>query len=488
MPAGPSLRLAGLRVALVFPDFLEQQLASYADNTRFLGNVPPLSLAYVAGALEAEGAQVLLVDCIALGIHVDEAVRRVAAWRPDYVGFTLATVDWAGSLRWIETFQQRLGVPVIVGGIHMECYPAETLTHACIALGFIGHADAGLAEVLAAHHAGQPLDPLPGAVFRRDDGSVQVNPPVPRPRADDLMPRPARHLLPLDRYFSIVSTEHRYTAAMSNYGCPFGCTFCILRNERMRQRSATSIVDEMEACHHDLGIKEIDYYDPVFTMRRDRVFQVCDEVVRRGLHKRVIWSVRARPDTVDPQMLDAMWKAGCRRVFYGLESGSEVIRRRVVKRMCSNEEISSVLQATHDRGFEVLAFVMIGNPGETADTVRQTQEMLLSGSIDLIQVASLFPLPKTPIYQDLIDRTGRDPWRELVLHGTDIHPLQRLDTALDDDEIRRLVARTYMRFYYRPAFVRFALRRARNPAQLKRGAAAASGIAQSWARRVLDRG
>ena len=222
MSRDPAHRLAGLRVALVFPDFLEQQLASYQDNGRFLGKVPPLSLAYVAGALEAAGAEVLLVDCIALGLHVDEAAGRVKAWRPDYVGFTLATVDWAGSLRWIQVFHERVGAPVIVGGIHMECYPAETLTHPCIALGFVGHADAGLVELLAAHHAGEPLDALPGAVFRRDDGSVQVNPPVPRPRGDDEMPRPARHLLPLDRYYSIVSTEHRYTAAMSNFGCPFG--------------------------------------------------------------------------------------------------------------------------------------------------------------------------------------------------------------------------------------------------------------------------
>ena len=253
----------------------------------------------------------------------------------------------------------------------------------------------------------------------------------------------------------------------------------------MRQRSAGSIVDEMEACHYDLGMREIDFYDPVFTMRRDRVHAVCDELVRRGLHQRLVWSVRARPDTVDPAMLDAMWRAGCRRVFYGLESGSEDIRRRVVKRMCSNEEITAVLAATRDRGFEVLAFVMIGNPGETPDTVRQTQELLLSGSIDLIQVASLFPLPKTPIYNDLVARSGRDAWRDLVLHGTDIQPVERLDTALDDDEIRRMVARTYMRFYYRPAFVRFALGRARHPAQLRRGAEAATGIARSWVSRML---
>ncbi|MCB9777271.1 MAG: B12-binding domain-containing radical SAM protein [Alphaproteobacteria bacterium] len=481
--AGKSSKLAGMRIALVFPDFLEQQLASYQDTARYLGKVPPLSLLYVAGALEAEGATVLVVDCIAANIGVEEAARRVAAWGPDYVGFTLATVDWAGSLRWAQTFKDRLGVPIIVGGIHMECYPAETLTHECIDLGFIGHADAGVADVLVAHHAGRSLDGLPGAVFRRDDGTVQVNEPVPRPRSGDDMPGPARHLTDLDAYFSIVSTEHRYSSAMSNFGCPFGCTFCILRNDKLRQRSALSVVDEMERAHYELGIREMDYFDPVFTMRRDRVHAISEEIIRRGLHKKVAWSVRARPDTVDEDMLAAMWKAGARRIFYGLESGDEALRRRVTKRMCSNERMSQVLRATHDQGFEVLAFVMIGNPGETEQTVAATRDLLLDNPIDLLQISSLFPLPKTPIYQELVARTGRDSWKDHVLHGTPVLPVERLDTDLDDARIRQLTAETYMRFYYRPRFLRFALGRARRPAQLRRGVVAAAGIASSWAQR-----
>lgn len=474
------MRLAGLRVALVFPDFLEVDLASYQDNGRFLGTVPPLSLAYVASALEAEGAEVLLLDCPALRIGREAAATRVAEWGADYVGFTLTTVDWAGSLRWMQTLHERVGAPILVGGIHMECYPAETLQHACIAVGYVGHADAGLAELLKAHHAGQALDDLDGAVFRRDDGTVQVNPARKRPRTDDEMPRPARHLLPLDAYFSIVSTEHRYTAAMSNFGCPFGCSFCILRGEPLRQRSAISIVDEMEHCHSDHGISEIDFYDPVFTMRKDRVHAVCHELTRRGLHKKIVWSVRARPDTVDRTSLDAMYRAGCRRIYYGIESGSEAIRRRVTKRMCTNEQMLQVLEQTRARGFEVLAFVMIGNPGETEATVRETQRLLRDGAIDLVQVASLFPLPKTPVYQALCDASGQDPWRDHVLHGASIHPVSRPDTELDDARIRRLVASTYIRFYYRPSFLRFALQRARHPVHLRRGLDAAKGIATSF--------
>jgi hypothetical protein len=105
----------------------------------------------------------------------------------------------------------------------------------------------------------------------------------------------------------------------------------------------------------------------------------------------------------------------------------------------------------------------------------------------LIQVASLFPLPNTPIYEEIVKLTGKDSWREHILHGTSIHPITRLDTDLDDAEIRHLVTRIYVGFYFRPSFARYALRRLRNPAQGRHGISAAMGIADNYVREHLKR-
>ncbi len=472
-------RLSGLRVALVFPVFIDVELASYQDNAKYLGAIPPISLGYVAAVLEGAGAEVLLLDCPTLGMRLDRAIEVVRAFQPDYVGFTLATVDWLSSLTWMQGFKDALGVPIVVGGIHMECYPRETMTHDCIDIGLVGHADQGLVELLALHQEGGDLNTVPGACFRDVDGEVVLVPEAKRPRTDELMPFPARHLWPTEKHFSIVSTEKYFTAAMSNFGCPYRCEFCILRGDALRQRSAMSVVDEMEFCHRELGINEMDFFDPVFTMRRDRVFQICDEVKRRGLD-RMVWSIRARTDAVDEEMLDALWDAGCRRIFYGIESGSNEILKRVDKRQTSTEHIKHAIVATKKRGFEVLAFVMIGNPLETEVTVGMTRRLLKELPIDLVQIASLFPLPKTPIYEELMRMSGRDPWRDHILHGTPMKPTMRLDTTLDDETIRHLVTQTYMSFYFRPSFAKFALGRIKQPAQLKRGLEAAFGITKTF--------
>ena len=477
-PSGDS-RLAGLRVALVFPVFIDVELASYQDNAKYLGSIPPLSLGYVAAVLEAAGAEVLLLDCPTLGMRIERAIEVVRAFRADYVGFTLATVDWLSSLKWMSGFHEQLGVPIVVGGIHMECYPLETMTHDCISVGLVGHADQGLIELLETHHRGGDLSTIPGACFRDADGEVVLVPEGKRPRTDDGMPFPARHLWPTDKHFSIVSTETYFTAAMSNFGCPYRCEFCILRGDALRQRSATSVVDEMEYCYHELGIREMDFFDPVFTMRRDRTFQICEDIKRRGLDD-MVWSIRARTDAIDEEILDALWAAGCRRIFYGIESGANEILKRVDKRQTSTDHIRHNIIATKQRGFEVLAFVMIGNPLETTTTVGMTRRMLKELPIDLVQIASLFPLPKTPIYEQIMEITGNDPWREHILHGTPMKPTLRLDTPLDDEQIRHLVTQTYMSFYFRPSFARFALSRIKQPAQLRRGLEAALGITRTF--------
>ncbi len=473
-------RLAGLRVALVFPTFLDVELASHQDNARFLGAIPPLTLGYVASALTRDGADVLLLDCPTLGIRLPEAIERVRAFAPHYVGFTLATVDWLSSLAWMQGFHAALDAKILVGGIHMECYPKETLTHECIHLGLVGHADVALTDLLVADQEGGDLRQVPGAVFRDNEGGVVVVPEAPRPKTDEGMPFPARELWPVEKHFSIVSTRHHFTAAMSNFGCPFRCEFCILRGDAVRQRSAESIVDEMEVCYHEFGIREVDFFDPVFTIKPARVHAICDELDRRGLSKDMIWSIRARTDALDVALLDRIWASGCRRVCYGIESGSNQVLRRVDKRMVSTDHISEVIRATKARGYEVLAFVMIGNPLEDRHTVAMTRRLLTSLPIDLVQVASLFPLPKTPIYNEIMARTGVDYWREHILHGTPMQPIVRLDTELGDEEIGQLVTEMYMHFYFRPRFAKFALGRLREPAQLRRGLEAAAGISRSF--------
>lgn len=488
MGAAFAQKLAGVKIALIFPTFTDVELASYADNARLLGAIPHLGLGYVASELIRYGADVILLDCMTLGMSVQEAIEKTREFGADYAGFSLTTVDWACSLIWMKAFKAALDIQILVGGVHMDCYPTETLSHSCIDLGYIGYADLGLVTLLEAHLAQAPLDEIPGAVYRREDGSVQVNANDTKSREADSMAIPARHLMPYQSHFSIVSTRKYFTAAMSNFGCPFGCEFCILANNTVRWRSAKSVVDEMELCHYDFGIREMDFFDPVFSLRKERLLAICDEIRRRGLHRKMIWSVRARTDVMDDIALDAMWQAGCRRIFYGIESGSQAILERIGKVQKTTEDMAKTIIKTKRRGFETLAFVMIGNPLETPETVRMTRDMLMDLPIDFVQISHLFPLPNTPLYNDIVAQTGVDTWRNHILEGAPSKPYALLDTALTSEDIEKMVTQLYTDFYFRPRFAKLALKRLRYPEVIKRGMVAAYSISSNRAKDVIRRG
>ena len=120
------------------------------------------------------------------------------------------------------------------------------------------------------------------------------------------------------------------TTVMSSRGCPFACEFCsnVVFGSSYRERSPSSVVDEVEEALA-LGYDRIAFADDVFTMRRERVIAVCDEIERRGL--RFAWECLARVDGIDRATAEAMRRAGCRTVFFGIESGSDPILRLMRK-------------------------------------------------------------------------------------------------------------------------------------------------------------
>ncbi len=124
--------LDGLRICLVFPNVALERTAALAQNVHALGAIQPLSLLYVAGILEEAGASVSFIDATARGLSLEETSGFIEAFRPDVVGWTLATLDFSFSLDWIRTIRQHVDVPVLVGGIHLSHYPRETLTHIAI--------------------------------------------------------------------------------------------------------------------------------------------------------------------------------------------------------------------------------------------------------------------------------------------------------------------------------------------------------------------
>lgn len=448
-----------MKVAFVFAPYRHKK---FSENLRVVdddfGVFPPINLAWAAAMAEEAGHRVLIVDAKAERLSLDAAVSRLRGFGPDVVGFYFSTYMFHETLAWARGIRAALRVPVLAGGVNVDLYPAETMAHREIDLALAGQAHESLPRLLAAVEAGREPAGVPGACYRVG-GEVVLVPPDRRKRAFAKYPMPARHLLPNHRYYSITSQLRNFTIMMTAMGCHQHCTFCPIARIPYQLRPVEAVLDEMEDCVRRFGVREIDIFDADFPAPRKRTEAICRGILDRGL--RVEWSCRACVDSLDRDLLRTMADAGCRKVYIGIETPSRERLRTMGKRL-DTSRTREVVRDAKDAGIRPLGFFMLGVPGETRDSVRETIRYSLSLGLDYAQFMRTIAKPGTDLHDAVVRETGSDPWREWVLGRRGEERLPTPWTELDDREVEFWARMAYLAFYYRPGYIARAVSRFRS--------------------------
>jgi anaerobic magnesium-protoporphyrin IX monomethyl ester cyclase len=226
----------------------------------------------------------------------------------------------------------------------------------------------------------------------------------------DRVPFPARDLLPNQQYIEYTKKKYGYsiTTVMSTRGCPFRCEFCsnVVFGGSFRKRSPANVVDEVEQALH-LGYERISFSDDVFTMHKERVIAICHEIRHRGLDFR--WECLGRVDAMDLETASEMRLAGCTRIYFGIESGSDEILERMNKKITTDQALRAV-DAARRAGLQVGAFFILCYPGDTDDTVLKTLHFATRLPLDYLGLSMPYPLPGTELYNRTRDQITR-AWR-----------------------------------------------------------------------------
>ncbi len=477
-----------MRVLLVNPTaFFEVMGSNPAALEESREHSPPLGLLLLAGYLEAHtDHQVIVLDTQAEDLAFEAIASRVREARPDVVGITTMTQTLLDALRMVEIVRATApAATVVLGGPHVHLYPDETIRLPGIDFLVLGEGEIVFKELLDRIQDHEALRTIPGLVFKRGDEVVSTGRPALIEDLDAL-PFPARHLTDVSRYGSVLAPRSPATTMFTSRGCPFGCSFCDRPHlgKRFRARSAASVVDEMERCI-GLGIHEFLVYDDTFTVKRQRVVEVCDEILRRGLD--VGYDVRARVDTVDADLLRLMARSGCRGIHYGVEAGTEKILK-VLRKGIDLRRAREIFGETRRAGIATLAYFMIGSPTETREDIRETFRVARDLDPDFLHLTILTPFPGTEIYGTGLE-TGVIPseaWQEFAArphlgfvppHWGEVLPLE---------ELNALLLEGYRGFYRRPRYLLRRVLAVRSPGELARKARA--GIRILTMRSKLDRG
>ena len=224
----------------------------------------------------------------------------------------------------------------------------------------------------------------------------------------DILPLPARELLPNQEYIHSGKKQYGYsiTTVMSTRGCPFHCDFCsnVVFGGSYRERSPQNVVDEIENAL-SLGYDRISFADDVFTKKKERVLKICNEINKRGLH--FLWECLGRVDSIDYPTALEMKKAGCFRIFFGIESGNENILK-LMKKEITIEQARMAVDAASRAEIQVGAFFIIFYPGETQQTILDTLRFSASLPLDYLGLTLPYFLPGTALFDRLAGFSEND--------------------------------------------------------------------------------
>jgi anaerobic magnesium-protoporphyrin IX monomethyl ester cyclase len=454
-----------MKIALIHCPFGHR---AFSENLKVVDEefclAPPIILAYVAAILEKAGHKVIIIDANALRLTKEQTLKILRSFSPDAIGFRADSYWFHRVVEWANYLKTELKVKIIIGGINVTLYPKESLSYFCFDYGIAGEAIESLPQLISALEKEEEVNGIRGLVYR-ENGDVVVNPPSERLVDFNTYPFPARHLLPNHLYYSFTSQLKNYTVMLTSTGCPFHCSFCAISHLPYRERAPQNIADEIEECYRKYGVREIDFFDATFFINKRRSMEICEEIMRRKI--KIEWSCRSRVDVVDEDILRAASLAGCRKIYYGIESSSEEVLKKINKQI-GHAQIIRAINATHKYNIDTLGFFMIGNPSDTKESILSSIAFAKKLDLDFIQVCRMIAKPDTELHSRLIKAHGTDYWREYILGRREEMRLPALWSTLPEDEIEKYVRKFYRDFYFRPSYIFKRLRKVKSPEELAR--------------------
>lgn len=386
-------------VTLVYPYFRPSN-----DNSIF--RFPPLGLGYIASYLKKQGISVELVDCTFSGMN--SAIEKVRQSHPRIIGIQIMFSMKEKAIHMAQALKKDCEL-LVAGGPLPTSSPEEFLQFFDVV--GIGEGEETMLDLVQVFLDGKSLENVKGIAYKKNGKTIFT---TSRGLIENLdgIPFPAREMFSNEAYKKYYSRNFGYTttSVMTSRGCPFECDFCSrpVFGNQFRSRTSENIAEEAQQVH-DLGYDRIWFADDCFTLGRKRFLEVCQELINR--HIGIGWECLSRVDTIDQEVAQKMRKAGCIRVFFGIESGNDTILRIMNKQI----DIGQARQAVYTckkAGIQVGAFFILGYPGETDKTILDTVYFASSLPLDYLSFTFPYPIPGTPLYERVKDCMVMEEWSE----------------------------------------------------------------------------
>ena len=441
--------MSNKKIVFINPPY-ERIAKGYDFVKHITNNSPSLGLLHLAAEVRLHGYVPTIIESDIFNLSIDAVMEEVEKVGPTYVGITLFTVGVWNALTIAREIKKRLPKTVIiVGGPHISSMGKETMERFReFDYAVDGEGEKILVELLQVLETGGNPFSVPGIIFRKGPFVHQTQGKAVNKDLDDL-PMPAWDLLP-DFPRAYIPAIYDYprgpvaTIAASR-GCPFHCKFCDTSTfgASVRFYSPKVVFQMMKHLRETYGVRHIMFVDDLFVASRLRVTELCQLLIESGLN--FTWSCTSRVDTIKPDTLELMKKAGCWEISFGLETGSDVLLKKMDK-AAEVEKSEQAVNWTAAAGIRTKGLFMLGYPGETLETIAQTKAFVRRIPMTIMNLTKFTPYPGSPIYRDLYGTNIRDDhWERMNGMNFVWAP-----DGMTVDELDRHYQEILMSFYNRP--------------------------------------
>jgi len=409
--------------------------------------LPPQELIALAGiAKKFNDCNLTLIDSIAEPYNLGETIAHLKQVEPDIIvsiqGFECFEEDMNALVEIKKNLSQS---KLILFGHYATLFPEEILQKTNFDIIILGEPDNIFEDLLGTLIRGSNLAEVSGIAYRTDSGIIvqKGDERIPHP---ELLPMPAYELLKAEKYFEPF-LKPPFGLIQSARGCPYSCNYCVRSfGKRLTYRTPDQIIEEIIFLKEKFGIRSLRFIDDTFTVHTKRVVELCQKMIDLNLD--IEWTCLSRISTLKEEMVPIMKQAGCKRIYFGVESGSQKVLNYLNKPTDLTEAISTI-RLCKKYGIESLAFFIIGAPVEEEEDFYASVNFAIDADFDYIAVSELIPYPGTELFDALRDQIDfslfpyKNEWKDKSMK--------------ERNKIRE--KKFYQHFYYRSKYV---LKSARN--------------------------
>jgi anaerobic magnesium-protoporphyrin IX monomethyl ester cyclase len=399
----------------------------------------PVDLLGLSGTL-AESHELEVIDCMAERMSAGVTLERIRRAKPDVI------VSLVGSVSWIEDKQFLAEVALegirvfAIGDVLHEAAEERLAEEPWLEAALDDFTNEDVLRLIQ-----RDYDAVTKSTFRLPDGEI-----VTRDRKDSSkqfrLPRPRHELFPSHGYHFSFARQARFATVLSDYGCPYPCTFCVIGTLGFRTRPVADVLEEIDELR-SRGIREIFFVDQTFGIQRERAFELCRAFAEYG---DLSWTAFTRPDHADEEMLAAMVSGGCHTVIMGVESADDELLK-IYRKGYTASSVAGAFARADAAGLRTVGTFVIGLPEETQESLESTLKLAIRLNLDFMSLNMAVPRFGTDFRSKAVD-AGLTQRGDLVMdQGGQEATLQT--GTMDRAAMLAMKKKMVRAFYLRPSYL-----------------------------------